>query len=638
MQPRSSRSDIRLRRFGRLPRPPLVRPAPPGRRALRAALATLAILAALTWPNGLTGQFRDARLPRMGELWFDLTGSLLNWDSQFAKDSPGPDIADGDREPLFQDFDGPLADRLFPGATSLIEGLNTDAAALGFDPVTPAEFSMGSLEFGTINTQRRRLELGFELGFLDRVSLEARVPLSFAEVEPSFAFDSASATVLSAATAIPTDFFTTFRTAVAALDGLIAGGTLAPGDISTAIGLRNGATAFADALERRIMELLLIPTGLSTAGMQMTSFVDSLVAGFELFDVTLPALPLPELATTADLGRFFTDAPLSGQVPGASERGWALGEIEFGARFGILDQITRPRTSDSPTRTEPLDEPPAGLPAEPPKEPREENLPVQGAGAEPPEEGELTPQVEAAPASDARFLRLRTSVGAKVRLPSGSPSLPPYEDASDFIGIPIGGGQMDVELAIYQDIALGERFFLSVAALYGLQLADELTLRIRPPDRPYAFEGTQALVRRDLGDYLQVRLAPQFQLSGGLWFGLEYGLWRKAVDRYEFGPTLPGVEDASALEIESEQRRTRFGFTVLFEPGEATRRPETRSRPSAAEADPEAVRAERLEHAERRVSTWRFAITARRAASGSGGQTPASFLVAVTMQAPIKIF
>jgi hypothetical protein len=607
------------------------------------------MLAVLALPAGAAAQFRDARLPPKGELWFDLTGSLLNWDSQFALDSPDSELGDGAREPLFRDFDGPIADRLFPGATSLIDGLNADADALGFDPVAPEGFSMGNLEFGTINAQRRRLEFGFELGFLDRISLEARVPLASAEVEPWFAFDSASATMLPAANAIPTGFFTGFRTAVADLDGLIAAGTLSPGDMAIAVGLRDGATVFVDALERRVMELLLIPTGLSPAGMQMISHVDSLVAGFGLFDVTLPALPLPEVAAAADMTRLFTDPPLSGMVPGPSDRAWALGEIELGARFGILDQITHTLTLEAPS---PAAEPPVETPTEPPLEtpteppaqdPAAEAGEPEQPGEEPAPEPAQEPVIDTSPASDVSFLRLRTTVGAKVRLPAGSPNALPYENPSDFIGIPIGDGQMDVEVALYQDIAFGKRLLFSVAAQYGLQLADELTLRIRPPDRPFTFEGTQALVQRDLGDYVQVRLAPRFQLSGGMWLGFEYGVWHKGVDRYEFGPTLPGIEDATSLEIESEQRRNRWGITFLFEPGQGARRPETPPRresagDAVAEGGPETAGREAVQRPQRRTSGWRFAITLQRAASGSGGQTPASSLVAVTVRAPIRIF
>lgn len=643
----------------------LRRLAPPARRSLaharslvrespRAWLVVVGVLLPAV-PARAAGQFRDARLPAKGELWFDITGSLLNWDSQFAEDSPDREIGNGAREPLFRDFDGPLLDRLFPGI-SLIDGLNADAGALGFEPIAAGDVSVGGLEFGTINAQRRRLELGFELGFLDRVSLEARVPLAYAEVEPWFAFDSASATLLPAVSAIPSAYITSFRAAVTSLDGLIAGGTLSSGDMAIAVGLRDGATAFADALERRVMEMLYIPTGLSPAGMQMISRVDSLVAGFGLFDVTLPELPLPEMATAEDMRRLFTDPPLSGMVPGPVERGPALGEIELGARIGILDQITHTLALDPPDpRSESPTESGAGEPGQPGA-----GRPIQpGAGqlAQPVAEPVGLPtdslakerRVRAGESpgdtsrtSDVDFIRFRTTIGGKVRLPSGSPNSIPYEDPSDFIGIPIGDGQMDVEIALYQDIAFGRRLLLSTTALYGLQLADELTLRIRPPDRPFAFEGTQALVRRDLGDYIGLRLAPRFQLSGGMWVGLEYGLWHKQVDRYEFGPTLPGVEDATPLEIESEQHRARLGLTFLFEPGLGARRPETpaRSRAGGGEAggEGEARGEEAVRPGRRRTSGWRFAITLQRAVSGSGGQTPASSLVAVTLRAPIRIF
>jgi len=342
------------------------------------------------------------------------------------------------------------------------------------------------------------------------------------------------------------------------------------------------------------MERSLIPSGLSPAGMQMALHLESLVTGFDGFGVALPPLLLPEVATSADMALFFTDPPVGGAVPGVSRRGLAPVEFEVGARFGILDQISGP----------------------------------VAAGGEP----------EAPEAAAPSFLRLRTTVGARVRMPIGDPSLPPFGDVTDFIGIPAGDGQMDVEFALYQDVALGSRFMLAASARYGLQLADELTLRIRSPDRPYAFAGTQALVQRDLGDYLLLRFAPRYRISGGLSVGYEYELWRKGSDRYGFGPTIPGVDDASSLEIETEQRRTRMGFTLMYEPGQARVRPDRRGASADAADEAERLAADRRAEARGRRDGWRFAFTLRPAVSGSGGQTPASMLVAVTMRIPMRIF
>ncbi len=570
----------------------------PGIGFPRIALLAVPLLA---MPAHLTAQFQDAKLPPKGVLWFDVSGSLNNWDQQFAKNSAG--VADGKKEPLFADFDGSIVNRLFPGAPPLIEDFNADAAALGFDPVGPEGFSMGALEFGTINAQTRRLELGFEFGFLERVSLEARVPFALADLEPFFAFDSTSATLLAAAAAVPSDYFAQFRGAVTSLDALIAGGTLSPADIAIAAGLRAGAIAFVDALERRALEQSLIPSGLSPAGMQMVGHLESLITGFDGFGVALPPLLLPEVATSADMALFFTDPLLAGTVPEASRRGLAPTEFEVGARFGILDQISGPvAAADEPVALE--------------------------------AEGDSEPAERATP----RFLRLRTTIGARVRMPIGEPSLPPFGDVTDFMGIPAGDGQMDVEFALYQDVALGPRFMLIASARYGLQLADQVTLRIRTPDHPFAFQGTQALVERDLGDYLLLRFAPRYRISGGLSVGYEYEMWRKGSDRYGFGPTLPGVDDASALEIETEERRTRMGFTLMYEPGQARVRPDRRAASTDATEEAERLAARQRAEARGRRDGWRFAFTVRPAVSGSGGQTPASMLVAATMRIPMRIF
>ncbi len=135
-----------------------------------------------------------------------------------------------------------------------------------------------------------------------------------------------------------------------------------------------------------------------------------------------------------------------------------------------------------------------------------------------------------------------------------------------------------------------------------------------------------------------MRLAPRYRLSGGLSVAYEYELWRKGSDRYVFGPTVPGVEDAGALEIETEQRRNRMGFTVMYEPGQARRRPDPRAAATDERSEAERLAAERGEEARGRRDGWRFAFSLRSAVSGSGGQTPASMLVAVTMRIPIRIF
>ncbi len=641
------------------------------------ASAAVAIAAAVAVaPAPAFAQFQDARLPAPGVLWLEFTPTLLNWTEQFAKDSPDPSVVDGGRELLYRDFDGPLAARLFPGPDIFIQSLNEDAVALGYAPISAEEFSLGDLDYSSMNAQMRRIDAGFEFGVLDRLSVEARAPIVFTEVEPSLSYDSTTSLVTWAGSAFAANdpFFDEFRTALTSIDGLIAGGMLTPEDLATATALRDQADAFVAALERRVADGLLIPTGLSRPGTEMAALAAALAAGFEGFGITLPALTLPETATAADLATLFTNPLIAAGRPRLSERSWNVGEIELGVRFGLIDQITPRKPA----------EPPAAAPAE--MAPPETAGPVPAEGAAPTE----PPQTPAAgdpraaagqPAAvqaavgeepdDGPTLRLRTSIGAKVRIPTRPATGRPYYDPTDFLGIPLGDGQRDIELAAYQDVALGGWFFMSAVARYGIQLADDLLLRVSPPDRPYAFASTQTVVRRDLGDYLELRVSPRLRLNRALSIGLEYGMWRKGADAFALGEPIPGVPDASPLEIETEQVLHRVGLGFYFDlteapgaedlpghppkiedpaeeegeegaegaPAEGGEAGEAGPQEEEQEARPQEEEQEARPRIPRRVrAPWRFAFTVQRAVSGSGGQTPASLLVAFTLRFPIEIF
>ena len=101
----------------------------------------------------------DATIPQKGDLRVNLSASFTSWYEQFALDSPIPGVNDGDREPEHVDFDGPVSGRLTPGMQPFAVDLNSDAAALGFDPVAASDLDMGNLTYGTIDNDVRRLPL-----------------------------------------------------------------------------------------------------------------------------------------------------------------------------------------------------------------------------------------------------------------------------------------------------------------------------------------------------------------------------------------------------------------------------------------------------------------------------------------------
>jgi len=540
---------------------------------------TLLFLTALP----LSAQFQDARLPDPGQLWVQLQPTLLNWSDQFAENSSL--FADGEREPLFARFDGPIVNRLFPDAAPLLADINADAAALGFDAITESDLSLGALDFSVLNAQRRTLALGFELGVIDRLSIGFNAPFTVTDVESASMFDSLSATVTSASSAFPGGgtFFTESQTALTGLQTLIDGGSLTGTALTDAMLLRDEADAFLTALEGRSTDGTLIPTAGSAAGTQMAQRFADFLTNFAALGLTLPGLSLPTTGTSSDLDRLFLNS-LEAFAPTTTRNGLRLGEIELSARYNLIDQITRRPHPDA-------------------------------------DPDEADPTATADPIATAHSgLRLRTTVGVTLRLPILSASFPPFANAANFLDVPIGDGQTDIELALYQDLSYRKLLVRSVA-VYGIQRPDAVILRVAPPDRPFAFKSVQTPVFRDLGDYLLVTVRPSLRLNSALSVGLEWEYFRLGAPSFRLSQVLPDVADASFLELEGGQRRQRLGAGFTYDLSEAKDR-------ESLSSGAEQVRA-----------PWQFGISIRVPLSGSGGLTPASFRFASGFRIPLgKLF
>lgn len=562
--------------------PPVRRPSRPRPWLVVAAFLLIPTgAAAQSQANGLAGQLQDARIPNAGQLWLEISPTFQNWSEQFALDSPDPEIADGQKEPIHNDFDGLIHDRLYPAFAPILADLNADAEALGFDPIATEDFSLGRNDFATINRQIRRIDLGIEVGILSRLSVELRAPLVQSEVESIFVFDSATSSMVTGSTTLtdPIGFFAAYDGAQTALQALIDGGTLSPGEEAIATALLADSDGFRQAFERRVSDNLILPAGATAQGGQMTAFYEGLVAGYDGFGLTLPGFDLPQIAGRRDMIGYFTAPPVSGRQPTSVTRGWGIAEIEAGVRFKILDGF-------------------AG--SGPAIEARSEAEAAAGEAGAP---GEAAAQdIPALPT-----FRWRTTVGAKLRIPMAPADEPPGDDPADFVDLAISDGQPDVELALYQDLAIKRFLFVSGVARFGLQLADELTARVSAPDQPYAFSSVETTLRRDLGDYLWIRLSPQYRFTKWMSFAVDYTFWTKGSDSYQVVDGEAGI-DPSPLELETSQTRHRLGFGILFrlDPDPGLRPP------------------------------WLFGFAFRPAIAGSGGRTPAAQIVAVTFRVPIQ--
>jgi len=500
-------------------------------------------------------QIEDARLPGHGELRVQVSANFENWSDQFARDNANWE--NGQRRPLSADYDGPIKAGYFPGLAPVLADLNSDAGALGFDPIAAPDFRQGKLDFGTVTASRHTFWLNLSLGLLDRFALELALPLVRTTADPSFSFNPTGSTMTTAASVVPDSvtFFGDYASAIVQLGALIDGGTLSPPDQMTAEALLATALDFGAALTRRVRGNLVMPLGGTTAGDQVDGRYASLESGFVTFGLTLPSFMLPTQTSGTDLVGFFTQSLVIAELLAKTTQGYALGEVEPALKVGVLDTFDE-------------------------------------------EEGSS--------------LELRTAVQALVRIPTGAADQAPFLNPNNFVSLPIGDGQWDVELSLFQDVGI-RWFLLNVAARYGRQLSDQLTLRIRSPGLRFALAKTEATVNRDLGDYFSLRLAPRVRLGSVVTVGAEYDYWQKGRDSYALVSTNGTAVNADPLEIHTGQTRHRLGISVTYSTLQ-------KYREGAANFP---------------VELW---FVYQGSLAGGGGQTPASELASLSLLFPIKLF
>jgi hypothetical protein len=603
--------------------------APP--HAFRLACAVAALL--LTAPRAADAQVRDrdARIPAAGALWIEISPQFYNWNEQFAENSAN--VSDGAREPLFADYDGSVAARLFPGLDPMLEVVNRDADALGFTPVTGTELDMGDLQFGAIDVFERRIPLSFQFGIGGFAAIEVLAPLVKTEIETGFVFDSASANVLRAETALadPAAFFTELDAAQAQLQALVDGGTLPPAEQAAAEALLSNTEAFQGALDSRISGQQYLFTSGSTSGQEMTGYYGGFETGFQSFGITLPQFGLPDNATRSDLNAYFERDPVLGQPLGKVVRGWAFSEIEVGARFKLLDTFGWPERPDPgpaeeagepppPHALPPADDPEAGPDSAGVVAPEEAGLPAEddeaapGQASEradsPPRKPQVEPEAVELEPIDRPGVRFRTTVGVRYRFPLSDQDRDPYMDPDVFLQQPIGTGQADLQLELFQDVAFGRRFMAVAGVTYGIQMKDELVRRVASPGQPYAYTSQKATVSRDLGDFLEIVVSPRFSLTEAMSLAVEYTFWNKGDDVYE---TVSGGVDAGPLNVETSQTRHLLGIGAYY-------------------------RTTRLFAAGRAGMPIDLAFLWQTAISGSGGQTPALGVVTLSIRVPVQLF
>ncbi len=161
--------------------------------------------------------------------------------------------------------------------------------------------------------------------------------------------------------------------------------------------------------------------------------------------------------------------------------------------------------------------------------------------------------------------RARATLITKVRLPTGKLDSPAH-----FTDLGAGDKQTDVIGGLELALEPGSAVALAVSASYTLQLSQQLQRRITVPERPIALAAAQTLVRRDLGDVVQLAAYPSLRLNKAFRVYLSGNYFKKFQDKITMpggaaAPTgFPGAEPVEALEQETEMEMLSLGGGIYF--------------------------------------------------------------------------
>ncbi len=163
----------------------------------------------------------------------------------------------------------------------------------------------------------------------------------------------------------------------------------------------------------------------------------------------------------------------------------------------------------------------------------------------------------------------RVAVAATVRLPTGS-----LDDPGHFVDLGTGDEQTDVIGGLELALEPGSVAALALSASYTVQLGQQVRRRITIPERPIALERAETVVRRDLGDMVQIGAYPSIRLNKAFRVYLSGNYFRKFRDQVTIpagggSPSgFPGAEPVEALERETEMEILSLGGGIYFRASE----------------------------------------------------------------------
>lgn len=484
----------------------------------------------------VTGPWEDATIAARGVLRIGISPRWEQWKERHD--------ASGQREPLGAavSTDG-LGGRLpfVSGArVPFVAGLAPALSVLSGLPSPP--LSLGALRTRLDATQALT-QISLEYGLTPRIGLQALIPYVKNRVHvlpivnqgaigatigfnPALAFAGARqqnglvvTTIGTAATRLSGELTRCLGSADPTCTAINAdrSGALAlvqlASQVSGALGSVYGTATTAGALYAPVAGSPLhsaIDARLTTLNTQFRTFLGAPTSGEWITGRPVAAVPM----AAADL-----DELLGGDAAGILARPLGdyehshVGDIEVGAKYVLLDTFGPPAIS-----------------------------PLPGRGA------------------------MRLAVAGVYRLGTGQLDLP-----DDFTDIGTGDRQADLELRGLFDFAFGPRLWMSSVFRLGIQRPDRAVRRIPSSVADVFPEAvTKFLIRRDLGDAMELEFAPRYVPNDEFSISARYRYRSKGLDAYTGTFPVNSVDgtpmtlDASVLGTGTEQKEHQVGFAVTY--------------------------------------------------------------------------
>ncbi len=472
----------------------------------------------------LEAQTFDWPLAPRGRLLLEATPSFLEYASRF-----GLRLQDGrtveNKEPLAFDFtSNRVGSRMLPHLTPGEEALQ----ALLDDPDYRVRLGVARarMEVNVI-----RVPVRIAVGVLDRLTVGGTVPFVRRRRDADFHFvgDTLSSNAgLSPAVEAPasvTSFLNQFGGSIDATRTQVDSLCLTNGDTSSPCvdgrSFLQDAQALLDALSGAYEGSLVFPLVGSLAGQTIASRVAAVQEGMSAYGITSFTLAAPLVDAPLDEEGFqaFLMSPLYGvealptRPDGDPIRNWdsvwELGDVEVFGAFRFLDLSVTDSARDTP-----------------------------------------------------RF-RYQGTAGLLVRLGTGK-----VDDPDNFVDLGTGDGQTDVELQLFNDLALGRRLGLGLDLKYGIQQSVELDRRIAAPWQVFPALASRQPVEWTPGNYWEILVSPRVFLTPEFFLAARYRTWSKEADEYDWGgagpPETPDPPEPALLAQETEASGQEVGGGVLY--------------------------------------------------------------------------